>query len=142
MRIDSTGVTIKSGFTLNSPQNLTTTSLITITGGGLSFTCTITYTLNINKVSLQIGSSGIRTFSSAASFLNAQIPAGLAPPTSGMQPMWIFPISVNGTYTPCTVFLNPMANRFEIYPNVSMATGWASGNNVQWTGFVLEYFTV
>lgn len=102
----------------------------------------IAYTLDVNKVTLQIGSSGIRTFTSAASFLNALIPAGLAPPTSGTQPMWIFLISVNDTYSPCTIFLNPTANRIEIYLNVSTVTGWASGNNVQWTGFVLEYFTV
>jgi hypothetical protein len=100
---------------LNSPGDTETTSTITITGGGLNFTVPITYTKSGKKVTIQFGGSNIRTLTSAASFLNAQIPAGLAPPSGGLQPMWVVPISVSGMYTACNVFLNPTQNRFEIY---------------------------
>jgi hypothetical protein len=140
MRLDSNGLTLASGFSVNTSVVNTT---VTVSGGGVSFSLPVTYIKSGSKVTLQFGSSGIRSFSSSASFLNVSIPAGLAPPTSGQQPMWIFPISVNGTFQSCTVFLNPTGTaHFEIYPNVSMATGWVSGNNVQWTGFVVEYFAL
>jgi hypothetical protein len=141
MRVDGNGLTVASGYNITIPANTPTTSTITFTGGGVSAAIPITYTKNGSKVSIQFGSSGARSFTSSASFLNGPIPAGLTPPTSGYQPMWCIPVMVNGTYTPVNVFLNASIGRFEVYSSVAM-NGWVSGNQVQWTGFTLDYFVL
>jgi hypothetical protein len=98
MRVDGTGLTIQSGYSLN-PTSTTTTFT-----GGITITPSIAYVKSGKKVTWQIGSSGANTLTAAAGFLNGALPSTIKPPTSGFSPTFPVIISVNGVYQTVTVF--------------------------------------